>query len=226
MSLNNELQNRLKKVKMFVFDMDGTLIDGETINELAKVLGKEKEVERETEKAVHGNVPFGESLRKRVALLKGLSIKDVFDVASNISYMKGAKKTTKKLKEMNYKLAIATSGLMHIAEHVRRKLDFDFAFANELVVEEGILTGEIFGSLIEVKGKVEVIRKLCESMGISIKECAAVGDGANDVLLLQEVGVGFAFNAKEALLKAAEETPSIIVIPERDLSIILGHLKI
>jgi phosphoserine phosphatase len=127
---------------------------------------------------------------------------------------------------MNYKLAIATSGIMQIAEHVRRKLDFAYVFANEVIVEKGILTGEIYGSLIKFKGKVEVIRNLCEGLGISIKECAAVGDGANDVLLLQEVGIGFAFNAKESLLKAAEEIPSIIVIPERDLSVILGYLKI
>jgi len=198
-------------IKLIAFDLDNVLIDGEVIDEMAKVHGVESKISEITRQAMEGELNFESALKKRVSLLKGASVDEITKVMNEIPLMKGAKETITHLKKNNYKIATITGSFETIAQRIKDELNFDYAFYNSLSEENGILTGEVTGPL--VKGhKSEILRKIMKMEKISSSECAAVGDGANDISMLEEAGLGVAFNAKPVLKEIAD-----VVVEKKDL---------
>lgn len=190
--------------KLVVFDLDMTLIEQEIINELAKAAGVEKEVAEITKKAMEGEIDYKESLKQRVKLLKGLPASIFDEVFSGITLTQGAHDLLLLLKEIGCKIAIVTGSFKQIVEKLAQKYDIDYLFANELVVENGVLTGEVKEPIIDAEAKRKIILELLQKEDITREEVIAVGDGANDRFMLMEAGVGIAFNAKEKLKKIAD----------------------
>ena len=202
-------------IKLIAFDLDNVLIDGEAIDEIGKLMGVESKISEITKKAMEGDLDFETSLNKRVALLKGASVEDIREVVFKIPFMEGAEETIAELKKRGYKIATITGSFEIIAERMKDTLGLDYAFSNILHEEEGKLTGQVSGPL--VKGsKAEVLKEIMEMENIIAEETAAVGDGANDVSMLEEAGLGIAFNAKPVLKEKAD-----VIVEKRDLKELL-----
>ncbi len=202
-------------IKLIAFDLDNVLIDGEAIDEIGKLMDVEAEISEITKKAMEGDLDFETALKERVALLKGASVEDIKDVVSKIPFMEGAEETIAELKKRGYKIATITGSFEIIANRMKDDLGLDYAFSNVLHEKEGKLTGEVSGPL--VKGsKAEVLKEIMEMEKIKAEESAAVGDGANDVSMLEEAGLGIAFNAKPILKEKAD-----VVVEKRDLKEVL-----
>ncbi len=202
-------------IKLIAFDLDNVLIDGEAIDEIGKLMDVEAEISEITKKAMEGDLDFETALKERVALLKGASVEDIKDVVSKIPLMEGAEETIAELKKRGYKIATITGSFEIIANRMKDDLGLDYAFSNVLHEKEGKLTGEVSGPL--VKGsKAEVLKEIMEMEKIKAEESAAVGDGANDVSMLEEAGLGIAFNAKPVLKEKAD-----VVVEKRDLREVL-----
>ena len=202
-------------IKLIAFDLDNVLIDGEAIDEIGKLMGVEEEISELTKKAMEGDLDFETALKERAALLKGASVEDIKEVVSKIPLMKGAKETIAELKKRGYKIATITGSFEIIANRLKDDLGLDYAFSNVLHEEKGKLTGEVSGPL--VKGsKAEILKEIMEMEKVKAEESAAVGDGANDVSMLEEAGLGIAFNAKPVLKEKAD-----VVIEKKDLKEIL-----
>lgn len=198
-------------IKLIAFDLDNVLIDGETIDEIAKLVGAENEIAQLTRQAMEGNINFETSLQKRIKLLKGASLDDIKQVVEQLPLMEGTEETVKELKDRGYKLATITGNFEIVVERLK-ELNMDYVFCNKLHEENGIVTGEISGPLIIDGSKAEVLQKLIDDEGLSAEECAAVGDGANDIPMIQKAGLGVAFNAKSAVKEVAD-----IVVENKDL---------
>lgn len=206
-------------IKLVVFDLDNVIIDGEAIDEISKLKGVDKEITEITEKAMQGELDFETAIKERVSLLKGTSVEDIQKVVEKIPLMEGAEETIKELKNKGYKIATITGSFEIISNHIKDKLGLDFAFSNSLMEEDGLLTGEVEGPL--VKGsKADVLKELSEKENISLENCVAVGDGANDISMLKSVKLGIAFNAKPAVKEIAD-----VVIDKKDLRELLTHLN-
>lgn len=198
-------------IKLITFDLDNVLIDGEAIDEIGKLMGVEAKISEITKKAMEGDLDFETALKERVALLKGASVENIKEVVSKIPLMKGAEETIAELKKRGYKIATITGSFEIIASRMKNDLGLDYAFSNVLHEEEGKLTGKVSGPL--VKGsKAEVLKEIMEMEKVKAEESAAVGDGANDVSMLEEAGLGIAFNAKPVLKEKAD-----VVVEKRDL---------
>ena len=193
-----------KRKKVIAFDMDSTIVDAEIINELANLAGVGKEVAAITERGMRGKMDFIESLRERVALLKGLSVETLEALARTIRLTQGSEELVGALKEMGFKLALITGGFTFFTERVKEKLGFDYAFGNELEIRNGKLTGRVKGRIIDAKGKARILDEICRLEGITREEVVAVGDGANDRIMVANAGLGIAFNAKDVLKKVAD----------------------
>ncbi len=194
--------------RLIVFDMDSTLIEDEIIDELARIAGVEKEVRELTEKAMSGEIDFEKALRERVRLLKGLSVEVLERIYDNIKLTKGAKELIQSLKESGYKVALVSGGFTYFTEKLKKELDLDYAFGNELEIKDGKLTGEIKGKIIDAKEKARIIEEIAKKEGIKRENIVAVGDGANDRIMIKKAGLGIAFNAKEAIKEIADGTIS------------------
>lgn len=190
--------------RLIVFDMDSTLIDAEIINELAKAAGVEKEVEELTRRAMEGEMSFEDALRERVKLLKGLPVEVLEKIYREIKLTEGAKELIKSLKESGYKIALVSGGFTYFTDRLKEELDLDYAFGNELEIENGRLTGRIKGRIIDAREKARIIDEIAAKEGISKENIVAVGDGANDRIMIENAGLGIAFNAKEALKEVAD----------------------
>jgi phosphoserine phosphatase len=206
-------------IKLIAFDLDNVLIDGEAIDEIGKLMGVETKISKITKKAMEGDLDFETSLKERVALLKGASVEDIKEVVSNIPLMKGAEETIAELKKRGYKIATITGSFEIIANRMKDDLGLDYAFSNVLHEEDGKLTGEVSGPLV-TGSKAEVLKEIMEMEKIKAEESAAVGDGANDVSMLEEAGLGIAFNAKPVLKEKAD-----VVVEKRDLKELLTVFK-
>jgi phosphoserine phosphatase len=202
-------------IKLIAFDLDNVLIDGEAIDEIGKLMGVETKISEITKKAMEGDLDFETSLKERVALLKGASVEDIKEVVSKIPLMKGAEETIAELKKRGYKIATITGSFEIIANRMKDDLGLDYAFSNVLHEEDGKLTGEVSGPLV-TGSKAEVLKEIMEMEKIKAEESAAVGDGANDVSMLEEAGLGIAFNAKPVLKEKAD-----VVVEKRDLKELL-----
>jgi phosphoserine phosphatase len=213
------VKKRVAPVKLVAFDLDSTLIDVESLVEFARIAGKEKEVQQLTRQAMAGEIEYGPALEERVRLLKGIESKKVYDVVGEISLMEGARETVRELKKRKIKTAIVTGGFDIVAERVRKDLGIEDVISNHLEVNDDLLTGEVSGPIRDGQSKAEALVGLAETHGIPLEECAAVGDGANDIEMLKKAGVAIAFHPADALKEVAD-----VVIAKKDLKEILPHL--
>jgi phosphoserine phosphatase len=182
--------------RLFVFDMDSTLIQGETIDELAKLAGVGDQVVAITASAMRGEIQFQESFRRRVRLLKGLPEARTLEVIERLPLMEGTERLFRALRERGAKTAILSGGFTFFAAVLQEKLGIDYVFANELDVMDGFLTGEVPGRIVDGTRKAELLVEIAGKEGIPLEQVVAVGDGANDLPMLGLAGMGVAFHAK------------------------------
>ena len=188
-----------KNKRLIFFDMDSTLVDMEIIDELADRAGVKREVARLTEKAMRGDFDFEESLIQRVALLKGLKLRDLEAVRDSIRLSEGVEELVASLRWLGFKLGIVTGGFDYFAEHLKEKLGFDFARANRLEIKQGVLTGKVLGKIIDAAEKARIVSRTACDLGVPMDQVVVVGDGSNDALMLGQAGLGIAYNAKKGL---------------------------
>ena len=212
----------MKKNKrgLVLFDLDSTLIEEETIDELGKLAGVEEEVKRITRDAMEGKIDFEESLRRRVALLKGLPMDSVETLISRLRLTKGARETVEELKNRGYVVGVVSGGFTIATDKIKRDLNLDYAYSNELVVKDGKLTGEVKGRVMSPTAKGDILEEVARRENIDLKDTVVVGDGANDVGMFKRAGFRIAFCAKEILKKNAD-----VIIDKRDLREILKYIK-
>ncbi len=202
-SLQREGLYRRSK-RLVVMDMDSTLIRIEVIDELARAAGVGAEVAKITERAMQGEMDYDESLRQRVALLKGLDVKVLDQIASDLPLTEGAETLVRVLKRLGYRIAVISGGFSRAADALKRRLSLDYAFSNNLEVESGRLTGKVVGPIVNARRKAELLELIAQLEGVLLDQVIAVGDGANDVLMLERAGLGIAFRAKPKLREAAD----------------------
>jgi phosphoserine phosphatase len=208
-----------KMMKLAVFDFDSTLMDGETIDFLAKPLGLEKKVAKITEEAMAGRLDFFESLIERVALLKGLENSLAVDICKNLPLMPGALETVSKLKEQGYKVICFSGGFRIGTTPAKEKLGLDADFSNILHHKDGILTGLVGGDMMFGFSKGDMIQRVQSMLGVSKENTLVAGDGANDVSMFPFASKRVAFCARDILKKEAN-----IIIDTKDLTQILEHI--
>ena len=192
--------------RLFAFDMDSTLIQGEVIDELAAMAGAGDRVAAITESAMRGEIEFRESFRRRVALLKGLPEERVFELIGRIPLAEGAEQLIRTLKMLGYKTAILSGGFTFFAEHLKERFGIDYVFANTLEIAGGVVTGEVSGRIIDGATKADLLRQIAERERISLEQVIAVGDGANDLPMLNLAGMGIAFRAKPVVRQSADHS--------------------
>jgi phosphoserine phosphatase len=190
-------------MKLCVFDFDSTLMDGETIDFLAKPLGLQEEVSSITERAMQGELDFFESLTMRVKLLKGLEIKKVDEICHSLPYMLGAKEAIGELKKRGYKVAVFSGGFRNATSYAKDILGYDIDFSNVLHVKEDKLSGLVGGDMMFGFSKGDMMQRLQNLLGVSQEDTIAVGDGANDKSMFKYANLKVAFCAKEVLKKEA-----------------------
>lgn len=199
--------------RLICFDMDSTLIRTEVIDELADRAGVGEEVRAITEAAMRGEIDFQESFTRRVALLKGLDVSVMKEIAENLPITEGVERMMKVLNRSGYKTAILSGGFTYFGNYLKQKYNFDYVYANELEVgPDGKLTGRYVGDIVDGKRKKELLRLLAQVENIHIDQTIAVGDGANDLPMLSEAGLGIAFHAKPKVKAEAEQSISTIGI--------------
>jgi phosphoserine phosphatase len=194
--------------RLVVLDMDSTLIQIEVIDELASYYGVKNEVAAITHEAMHGRYDFCESLKKRVAFLKGLPCSYLAELAKNLPLDPGAEELIAVLKGLGYKVGIISGGFHIAADTLKKKLGLDFAYANRLEICDGVLTGQVLEPIIDAKKKADLLEWIAHKEQISLEQTIAIGDGANDALMLSRAGLGIAFHAKPILKKAASTSVS------------------
>lgn len=196
--------------RLVCFDMDSTLIQTEVIDELAERAGVGKEVKAITESAMQGEIDFNESFKRRMTLLKGLKEDVLKDIAERLPITKGAKRLIDTLHYYGYKTAILSGGFTYFGNYLQEKLDIDYVYANQLEIENGVLTGGYLGEIVDGNKKAEYLQLIADEMGIDIGQTIAVGDGANDLQMLNLAGLGIAFHAKPKVKDNAQSSISSI----------------
>ena len=196
--------------RLICFDMDSTLIETEVIDELADRAGVGPEVRAVTESAMRGEIDFTESFTRRIALLRGLDVSVMEEIARNLPITEGLERLMTILKRVGYKTAILSGGFTYFGNYLKQKYGFDYVYANELEVEEGRLTGRHVGEIVDGRRKAELLRLLCQVENINIAQSIAVGDGANDLPMLDLAGLGIAFHAKPKVKATASQSISTI----------------
>jgi phosphoserine phosphatase len=196
-------------MRLIVMDVDSTLIQGEVIEMLAAYAGCEDEVARVTEQAMRGELDFAESLRERVALLEGLDAGALDRVYDDLVLAPGARTTVRVLKRLGYRFAIVSGGFTRLTDRLAADLGIDFAVANELEVVDGKLTGRVVGDIVDRAGKAAALRRFAAESGVPVSATIAIGDGANDIDMLNAAGLGIAFNAKPVVQEAAHTAVNV-----------------
>ncbi|MEU4830547.1 phosphoserine phosphatase SerB [Streptosporangium sp. NPDC023615] len=195
--------------RLIVMDVDSTLIKAEVIELLAAHAGCLEEVARVTEEAMRGELDFAESLRRRVALLEGLS-EEVFEkVRKELVLTPGARTLVRTLKRLDYRFAIVSGGFTQLTDALVDDLGIDYSAANTLEVVDGVLTGKVVGDIVDRPGKARALERFARQAGIPISQTVAIGDGANDLDMIAAAGLGIAFNAKPVVRRAADTAVNV-----------------
>jgi len=218
--------------RLFAFDMDSTLIRGEVIDELARLHGVGEQVSAITAAAMRGELDFKQSFARRVSLLRGLPASRVQELLHAIPLAEGAEQLISTLKVLGYKTAILSGGFTFFGEYLQNRLGIDYVFANELDIAEGIVTGRVSGEIIDGNRKAELLVEIARRENISLDQVVAVGDGANDLPMLNLAGMGIAFHAKPLVRMGAKHAVShlgldsllyLIGVRDRDLDTAALH---
>lgn len=196
--------------RLVAFDMDSTLIRIEVIDELAKAAGVGDEVVKITEQAMRGELDFKQSFAQRLSLLKGLDESKVRQIGDSLPLTDGAERLIATLKKLGYKTAIISGGFSYFGKILKQKLGIDYVFANELEIVNGKVTGRVAAEIVDGKRKAELLRQTAEKENISLLQVIAVGDGANDLPMLNIAGLGIAFNAKPIVRQTAKQSISTL----------------
>jgi phosphoserine phosphatase len=194
----------LKRKKIIVFDMDSTIVDAEIIDEMARFCGTDREVGEITERGMRGEIDFAQSLRERVCCLKGIGVDELKFLAGTMRLTEGTGELISALKEMGFKIALISGGFDFFTDVLKERLGFDYAFGNQLETKGGRLTGRVRGRIIDGGRKAEIVDEICRREGVTSEEVVAVGDGANDQIMVANSGLGIAFNAKDVLKRVAD----------------------
>lgn len=190
--------------RLIVFDMDSTLIQTEVIDEMADVMGVGENVRAITERAMNGEMDFDESLRQRVSQLKGLKEEQMREILNRLPFTPGVEEFVSTVKNLGYKVALISGGFSFFANALKEKLDLDYAFANDLKMIDGELTGEVEGTIINAQQKALLVKVISQQEKISLEQVVAIGDGANDLPMLATAGLGIAFHAKDIVKEKAQ----------------------
>ena len=194
--------------RLFAFDMDSTLIQGEVIDELAKLAGVGADVARITEAAMRGELNFDESFTRRVGLLRGLPVEKVNSLLNAIPLAEGAERLIRTLKLLGYKTVILSGGFNFFARSLQQRLGIDEYHSNELEIASGLVTGRVVPPIINGERKAALLREIAQREGISLEQVVAVGDGANDIPMLNLAGMGIAYRAKPLVRQSADQSIS------------------
>jgi len=214
--------------RLVAFDMDSTLIQAEVIDQLARLAGVGDQVAKITESAMRGELDFQQSFRKRVGLLKGLPAASLDQVIQSIPLTDGAERLITTLRTLGYKTAILSGGFTFFGRHLQSKLGIDHLHANELEIEDCQVTGRVISEIVDGQAKARYLRAIAEREGISLEQTIAVGDGANDLPMLNIAGLGVAFRAKPIVRESARHSISalgldgilyLLGVPDRDIPI-------
>lgn len=218
--------------RLVAFDMDSTLIEAEVIDELAKRAGVGEQVAAITESAMRGEIDFTESFKRRVGLLKGLDESVLEDIARTLPITEGAENLIGALRALGYKTAILSGGFTYFGQYLQAKLGIDYVYANELAIENGKVTGEVVGRVVDGQRKAELLKEIAAKEGLNLEQVIAVGDGANDLPMLGIAGLGIAFRAKPVVKESAEQAISnlgldgilyLLGVRDRDSEELLMH---
>lgn len=196
--------------RLICFDMDSTLIETEVIDELAIRAGVGDQVKAITEAAMRGEIDFCDSFRQRCALLKGLDVSVMHEIAENLPITEGVDRLMRILKKVGFKIAILSGGFTYFGNYLKQKYNIDYVYANELEVENGKLTGRYVGDIVDGKRKAELLRLIAQVENVDIRQTVAVGDGANDLPMISIAGLGIAFHAKPKVKETAKQSISTI----------------
>ncbi len=205
-------------MKLAVFDFDSTLMEGETLEFIAKEYNIEPMIKEITTKAMEGEIDFFESLTKRVSLLKGAKEEKIKEICENLPYTKGAKETITELKKMGYKVVCFSGGYETATIPAQKILGYDAQFSNIFHFKDGILTGQIGGEMMFSDSKGKMLKRLSNLLNINTENILAVGDGANDISMFKYAGKRAAFCAKPVLKQHAN-----IIIENKDLTELLNY---
>jgi phosphoserine phosphatase len=192
------------KRRLFVFDMDSTLIQAEVIDELAKLAGVGEQVAAVTASAMRGEIDFNQSFTHRISLLRGLPVTKVRELVGRIALMPGVERLFKQFHAHGVRTAIASGGFTFVARELQQRLGIDHVHTNELDIVDGHVSGKVSGEIIDATRKAELLREIARAEGIPLEQAVAVGDGANDTKMLAAAGTGIAYHAKPVLREAAK----------------------
>ena len=211
MDFSFQQDNMYRRMRRLIcFDMDSTLIETEVIDELADRAGVGDKVRAITERAMRGEIDFKESFTERVALLKGLDVSVMEDIARNLPITEGVDRLMFVLKQYGYKIAILSGGFTYFGNYLKQKYDIDYVYANELEIEDGKLTGRYVGEIVDGHRKAELLKLIAQVEHVNLAQTIAVGDGANDLPMLSEAGLGIAFHAKPRVVANAKQSINTI----------------
>ena len=210
----------LKQAGLLVMDMDSTAIQIECIDEIAKLAGTGEMVSAITERAMRGELDFSQSLRQRVATLKDAPESILQAVKQHLPLMPGLVETVKELKNHGWKVAIASGGFTYFAEVLQQKLGLDFIAANQFEIIDGKLTGNVQGAIVDAQYKAQTLQQLAQQFNIATENTVAIGDGANDLTMMQVANVGVAYHAKPKVQQLAQ-----VIVNFTDLTALLCILS-
>ncbi len=207
MDFSLQVDNMYRRTRRLIcFDMDSTLIETEVIDELAMRAGVGDQVKAITESAMRGEIDFKESFKQRIGLLKGLDESVLEDVAENLPITEGVERLMSVLKHHGYKIALLSGGFTYFGQHLQKRFGIDYVYANELEIVDGKLTGNYLGEIVDGKRKAELLRLIAQVEKVNIAQTIAVGDGANDLMMIKEAGLGIAYHAKPKVRENAKQS--------------------
>jgi phosphoserine phosphatase len=189
--------------RLVCMDVDSTFVKGEFIDELAELVGCKEQVAKITAAAMRGELDFKQALAERVKLLQGLSLERAMSLLDKIELTPGADRFVRTLRSLGFRIGLVSGGFTVFVDELKRRYGLDFAFANELEIQNGALTGRVRGTIVDGERKAQVLKDMAQVYNCRLEQTVAIGDGANDLLMLQTAGLGIAFRAKPKLQEVA-----------------------